>query len=171
MAASFRRGEEASVVMGNNYESDFAGRDDEDRRSNVWVVVGRREHDPCRRFVRQLQGRDVLNLLRVGRPDDRPLAGVCFAGCLNRSDGRDEEEGEQRAAAEGADRGAQHVTAPQPRPLSHLGAVRGLIHNPAIRAARAPDPTDTTPLTFRGSWEADAFTTLLRNAIAWGLGA
>ena len=43
--------------------------------------------------------------------------------------------------------------------------------NRAIRAARAPDPTDTTPLTFRGSWEADAFTTLLRNAIAWGLGA
>jgi uncharacterized protein len=47
----------------------------------------------------------------------------------------------------------------------------GHCHNPAIRAARAPDPTDTTPLTFRGSWETDAFATLLRNAIAWGVGA
>ncbi len=44
----------------------------------------------------------------------------------------------------------------------------GHCHNPAIRAARAADPTDTTPLTFRGSWETDAFTTLLRNAVAWG---
>ena len=46
----------------------------------------------------------------------------------------------------------------------------GHCHNPAIRAARTVDPTDTTPLTFRGSWETDAFTTLLRNAIAWGVG-
>jgi hypothetical protein len=28
-----------------------------------------------------------------------------------------------------------------------------------------------TPATFRGAWESDAFTTLLRNAIAWGAGA
>ena len=47
----------------------------------------------------------------------------------------------------------------------------GHCHNPAIRAARTPDPTDTTPLTFRGSWESDAFLTLLRNTIAWGVGA
>jgi uncharacterized protein len=47
----------------------------------------------------------------------------------------------------------------------------GHCHNPAIRAARAVDPTDTTPLTFRGSWESDAFTTLLRNTIAVGVGA
>ena len=47
----------------------------------------------------------------------------------------------------------------------------GHCHNPAIRAARAVDPTDTTPLTFRGSWESDAFITLLRNTIAWGVGA
>ena len=46
----------------------------------------------------------------------------------------------------------------------------GHCHNPAIRTARAADPTDTTPLTFRGSWESDAFLTLLRNAIAWGTG-
>lgn len=46
----------------------------------------------------------------------------------------------------------------------------GHCHNPAIRASRAPDPTDTTPLTFRGSWETDAFTTLLKNAIAAGVG-
>ena len=44
----------------------------------------------------------------------------------------------------------------------------GHCHNPAIRAARSPDPADATPPTFRGSWESDAFTTLLRNAIAWG---
>ena len=31
----------------------------------------------------------------------------------------------------------------------------GHCHNPAIRAARPADPTDTTPLTFRGSWETD----------------
>jgi hypothetical protein len=46
----------------------------------------------------------------------------------------------------------------------------GHCHDPAIRAGRAQDPTDTTPLTFRGSWETDAFATLLRNAIAWGVG-
>jgi uncharacterized protein len=45
----------------------------------------------------------------------------------------------------------------------------GHCHNPAIRASRTPDPTDTTPLTFRGAWETDAFTTLLRNGIAWGV--
>ena len=47
----------------------------------------------------------------------------------------------------------------------------GHCHNPAIRASRTVDPTDTTPLTFRGSWESDAFQTLLRNAIAWGVDA
>jgi len=48
----------------------------------------------------------------------------------------------------------------------------GHCHNPAIRAARAfVDPADTTPPTFRGPWEADAFITLLRNAIAWGVSA
>jgi type 1 glutamine amidotransferase len=46
----------------------------------------------------------------------------------------------------------------------------GHCHNPAIRASRTADPTDTTPLTFRGSWETDAFLTLLRNAIARGVG-
>ena len=43
----------------------------------------------------------------------------------------------------------------------------GHCHNPAIRAARAPDPADKTPPTFRGAWERDAFLTLLRNAIAY----
>ena len=45
----------------------------------------------------------------------------------------------------------------------------GHCHNPASRSARAIDPTDTTPPTFRGSWETEAFVTLLRNVIAWGL--
>ena len=47
----------------------------------------------------------------------------------------------------------------------------GHCHNPAIRAGRAVDPTDTTPLTFRGSWESDAFMTLLRNTIAYAVSA
>ncbi|HVC56187.1 MAG TPA: ThuA domain-containing protein [Stellaceae bacterium] len=47
----------------------------------------------------------------------------------------------------------------------------GHCHNPAIRAARPFDPTDKTPPTFRAPWETDGFTTLLRNAIACGLGA
>jgi uncharacterized protein len=47
----------------------------------------------------------------------------------------------------------------------------GHCHNPAIRAGRAADPADTTPPTFRGAWDSDAFTTLLRNTIAWGMGA
>ena len=46
----------------------------------------------------------------------------------------------------------------------------GHCHNAAIRAARAPDPADKTPATFHGAWESDAFITLLRNAIAWGVG-
>ncbi len=47
----------------------------------------------------------------------------------------------------------------------------GHCHNPAIRAARPADPTDTTPLTFHGAWESDEFNTLLRNAIGWGVEA
>src|SRR5262249_4625890 len=43
----------------------------------------------------------------------------------------------------------------------------GHCHNPAAPGARSADPLDTTPLTFRGAWETDAFATLLRNAIAW----
>jgi type 1 glutamine amidotransferase len=42
----------------------------------------------------------------------------------------------------------------------------GHCHNPAAREGRPP--TDGLPATFRGSWENGAFTTLLRNAIAWG---
>ncbi|HTW50464.1 MAG TPA: ThuA domain-containing protein [Stellaceae bacterium] len=48
----------------------------------------------------------------------------------------------------------------------------GHCHNPAIRAARAiADPADKTPPTFRAPWETTAVVTLLRNAIAWGVGA
>jgi type 1 glutamine amidotransferase len=47
----------------------------------------------------------------------------------------------------------------------------GHCHSPAIRAGRTADPADTTPPTFRGSWESDAFIALLRNAIAWGVAA
>jgi uncharacterized protein len=47
----------------------------------------------------------------------------------------------------------------------------GHCHNPAIRAARAVDPADTTPPTFRGAWESDAFMALLRNGVTWGLRA
>jgi len=44
----------------------------------------------------------------------------------------------------------------------------GHCHNPASRPVRPVDPTDTTPPTFRGPWETEAFLGLLRNAIAWG---
>jgi hypothetical protein len=48
----------------------------------------------------------------------------------------------------------------------------GHCHNPAIRAARAfNDPADKTPPIFHGPWESEPFNTLLRNAIAWGVGA
>lgn len=43
----------------------------------------------------------------------------------------------------------------------------GHCHNPEIRGERAG--IDTVPATFHGSWESDEFTTLLRNAIEWGL--
>jgi len=43
----------------------------------------------------------------------------------------------------------------------------GHCHNPEIRGERAE--SDTVPATFHGSWESDDFTTLLQNAIAWGL--
>lgn len=46
----------------------------------------------------------------------------------------------------------------------------GHCHNPAIRADRTADPGDATPPIFHGAWETDAFVTLLRNAIAWGVG-
>src|SRR5260370_1238166 len=44
-------------------------------------------------------------------------------------------------------------------------------HPPAPRAAPPPAPADTTPPIFHGAWENPAFTTLLRNAIAWGVAA
>ena len=44
----------------------------------------------------------------------------------------------------------------------------GHCHNPASRAGRAGDPSDTTPPIFRGAWDSDAFISVLRNAIAWG---
>jgi uncharacterized protein len=47
----------------------------------------------------------------------------------------------------------------------------GHCHNPAVRAGRTADPADTTPPVFRGAWESDAFTALLRNAIGWGVRA
>ena len=47
----------------------------------------------------------------------------------------------------------------------------GHCHNPAIRAARTADAADATPPAFRGAWESDAFITLLRNAVTWGVGA
>jgi len=45
----------------------------------------------------------------------------------------------------------------------------GHCHNPAIRADRATDPSDTTPETFHGAWDSEEYITLLRNAIDWGL--
>src|SRR5436305_455076 len=47
----------------------------------------------------------------------------------------------------------------------------GHCHNPAIHAARPPNPADKSPPSFHGPWETAAFLTLLRNAIAWGVEA
>jgi len=47
----------------------------------------------------------------------------------------------------------------------------GHCHNPASRAGRPADPTDTTPSTFRGAWETNAFIALLRNAMDWSVRA
>jgi len=44
----------------------------------------------------------------------------------------------------------------------------GHCHSPVTRNAGA---TDTTQPRFRGAWDADAFITLLRNTVAWGLRA
>lgn len=46
----------------------------------------------------------------------------------------------------------------------------GHCHNPASRTGRAPDPSDKMPVIFRAPWENEAFLTLLRNGIAWGIG-
>ncbi len=47
----------------------------------------------------------------------------------------------------------------------------GHCHNPAISATRTIAPNETSSPTFRGAWESDAFITLLRNTIGWGVGA
>lgn len=45
----------------------------------------------------------------------------------------------------------------------------GHCHNPYSRGARTGEG-DATPPVFHGAWDSDAFTGLLRNAIAWGTG-
>jgi uncharacterized protein len=52
-----------------------------------------------------------------------------------------------------------------------LGHCHGPANNiqPFVDASVAPD--GATPTAFRGSWESPAFERLLRNAIAWGVGA
>jgi type 1 glutamine amidotransferase len=44
----------------------------------------------------------------------------------------------------------------------------GHCHNPAIRGPGAP--SDSTPATFHGAWDAEPFITLLRNVIGFGTG-
>jgi hypothetical protein len=46
----------------------------------------------------------------------------------------------------------------------------GHCHNPAIHAGRTAAPGETTPPTFHGAWDSDAFATLLCNAIGWRAG-
>jgi type 1 glutamine amidotransferase len=45
----------------------------------------------------------------------------------------------------------------------------GHCHNAYARMGRTTGAGSEVPTTFRGSWETDAFTTLLRNAISWGI--
>jgi type 1 glutamine amidotransferase len=47
----------------------------------------------------------------------------------------------------------------------------GHCHNPTVRAGRSADPGDTTPATFHGAWDSEAFLALLRNTIAAGVRA
>ncbi len=50
----------------------------------------------------------------------------------------------------------------------------GHCHNPRNNIQpsvdRSVDPEGKTPLTFHGPWQTDAFQTLVRNAIRWGMG-
>ena len=49
----------------------------------------------------------------------------------------------------------------------------GHCHNPRDNVQtsvdRSVDPDNKTPLTFRVPWETPGFTTLVRNAISWGM--
>ncbi len=83
-----------------------------------------------------------------------PIAGTLYGSDTSlQSDGRTRVLGYTREIGSG---GVTYVA------LGHC-------HNPAIRAGRAADPADTTPPTFHGPWETAAFTTLLHNAIDWGM--
>jgi len=85
-----------------------------------------------------------------------PVVGTLYGSDTSlQSDGRSRVLGYTRAVGDG---GVAYVA------LGHC-------HNPAIRAARTADPTDTTPPIFHGAWESGAFIQLLRNAIAWGIGS
>jgi type 1 glutamine amidotransferase len=51
----------------------------------------------------------------------------------------------------------------------------GHCHSPANNVQpfvdASVDPSGTTPKVFRGSWETEAYETLLRNAVRWGIEA
>jgi uncharacterized protein len=97
----------------------------------------------------------ILFAADYGRDAVSPAIGTLYASDTSlQPDGRTRVVGYTRTIGDGA---VAYVA------LGHC-------HNPAIRAARASDPADTTPLTFRGSWEKEAFVAFLRNAIAWGVG-
>jgi uncharacterized protein len=107
----------------------------------------------------ELQDRGTTQVLLTA--DYGPAAVAAAIGTLYpadtslQSDGRTRVLGYTRAVGDG---GVTYIA------LGHC-------HNPTIRAARPVDPADTTPAVFHGAWESAAFTTLLRNAIACGIGA
>jgi type 1 glutamine amidotransferase len=99
---------------------------------------------------------EILLTADYGASGDWPVVGSLYPSDTSlQPDGRTRVIGYTRAVGQG---GVTYFA------LGHC-------HNPAIRAARAPDPADHTPPIFHGAWESPAFTTLLRNAIAWGLAA
>jgi type 1 glutamine amidotransferase len=99
---------------------------------------------------------EILLTADYGASGDWPVVGELYASDTSlQPDGRTRVIGYTRPVGQG---GVTYVA------LGHC-------HNPAIRAARAPDPADHTPPIFHGAWESPAFTTLLRNAIAWGVAA
>ena len=114
-------------------------------------------------YLIELQERDATQvLLTCELPEDPSPQGFGFeydADTALEADGKTRVLGFTRAAGRGA---VTYIA------LGHCHApscnVQPFVHT-------SVDPEGRTPLTFRGSWESDAFLQLLRNGIDWGVEA
>src|SRR5205807_8602767 len=110
-------------------------------------------------YLIQLQDPGSIHILLTannGAAGDWPVAGALYGKDTSlQADGRTRVLGYTREVGKG---GVTYFA------LGHC-------HNPAIRADRPFDPADKTPPTFHGPWASEAFRTLLRNAIASGIGS